>query len=857
MARELVITIKADGTQATTEFAKVDRATEKTIATAEKLDKAFTIDNQRMRRSFDALNDPKVDAAMKRLDKSFGTAEKAVTAFEQDTRKLNTTFGITKEGVAKVAGGATATAAALGVFTTRAVSQASDVQDAMERMGIKSAESVQQLKYAAEQGGASLGTVDIAMKEMAKSLTGDKAAEQLISDLGLEVKKLRDGKPEDAFVTLTDAVKKIANPLEQAKAAMVLFGAHAGTELLPAIKAGFREIGDQAPVMSTAVVAAGDQVGDKLEALHQRFDTVTANALLPFAEFFVDTLPTSVQTGVVGLSSFLPSLNTVALGIFAAGGPMAAFTAVSTFLSTTLPAAATSVLAFLGPVGWIAAGLIGLGVVWVKWGDDIKGVVQSVFATAKQWLVDAWEDSILQHLFQMFEAMGKLFIALHLLVLEKVMAVYGAVKEWLVDKLRPVVDFLKPYFVTVAGWFTTAKDAIVGTVQALYTGIKTWLVDKFAGIVQGVKDKIDAVTGFFNDMYEKVVGHSYVPDMVTKVGEWFAKLGPLMVEQAEYSTQQVESVFERMAKNVGTAVGSAIFGGGSVTGALGSALGGGIGKMVGGALGKLIPIPGVGSFLGSLAGGGIQKLTGWIGSLFGKSKINKERDQALMDFTGINDLDQASDKVRELGFAAGISDSEMRSLFATDKVDDFRSIFEHVTDTITAFNLKTAQSLQAMKDELATPVVIPVTFGMLSTTGFNNTDMFSPRNFASFADWSQNWLGRNPHDEHRLNEALGGQNPWGDVPQFDTGGGVPGRGPRRAIVHGGEGVLSRRGMAALDRLNSGQDPSVSTKALEKEMQGLRASFDGVRNDLARDRQTKMSEMRAALQIARGQGGSRL
>jgi hypothetical protein len=853
MARELVITIKADGTQATTEFAKVDRATEKTIATAEKLDKAFTIDNQRMRRSFDALNDPKVDAAMKRLDKSFGTAEKAVTAFEQDTRKLNTTFGITKEGVAKVAGGATATAAALGVFTTRAVSQASDVQDAMERMGIKSAESVQQLKYAAEQGGASLGTVDIAMKEMAKSLTGDKAAEQLISDLGLEVKKLRDGKPEDAFVTLTDAVKKIANPLEQAKAAMVLFGAHAGTELLPAIKAGFREIGEQAPVMSTAVVAAGDQVGDKLQTLHRRFDTLTANALIPFAEYLLNTLPNAVQVSVAGLSQFMPSLSTIALGIFAAGGPMAALTGIV----TSFGAVTGAIVTFLsGPPGWIAAALAGLAVVWWKWGDDIKAATADAFAGAKQWLVDAWEDSIFQHLFHMLESIGGLFVALHVKVLEKVMAVYGAVKEWLVDKLQPVVAFIGPILSTLAGWFTTAKDAIVGTVQALYTGVKTWLLDKLGAVVQGIKDKIDAVAGFFDDLTDKVVRHSYVPEMVTQIGAWFAKLPDLMVRPAEQAAGQVQGIFQSMKSNIGSVFGGALgdLAHGDLKGAANS-----YGAFV--TKNALNMIPVVGPILSQFSDqifGGVKKIGSLIGGLFGgKSALNKERDQALKDFTGLGNLDQASDKVRELGFAAGVSDQEMRSLFSADKVEDFQRIFGHVTDTITAFNLKTAQSLQAMKDELATPVVIPVTFGMLSTTGFNNTDMFSPRNFGSFADWSQNWLGRNPNDEHRLNEALGGQNPWGDVPQFDAGGGVPGRGPRRAIVHGGEGVLSHRGMAALDRLNQGGAPSLSTKVLEKEMRGLRESFDAVRGDLARERQSKMTEIRAMVQIARGQGGSRL
>lgn len=758
--RELVITIKADGRQATTELGKVDVATDKTIAKAQKLDKAFAIDDAKMRRAFDALNNAKVDEAIKRLDSSYKSAEKSVVAFEREQTKLNTTFGITKETATKIAGGVTAAMAGLGVLSKRAVDQASEIQDAMERMGIKSAESVQRLAYAATLGGASLNSVDIAIKEMAKSLTGDKAAEQLIEDLGLNLQKLRDGAPDQTFVTLAQAVKGIANPVDQAKAALVLFG-RSGTDLLPAIKAGFKEVGDQAPVMSTAVVKAGDDIGDKLQALHQRFDTVTANALLPFAAFFMDTLPTSVQVGAVGLSSFMPSLNTITLGIIAAGGPKAALASLATlfgttiptavaafvsgagaamvtFFTTTLPAAFGTIIAFLGPQGLIALGLLALAGIWYLFGDKITAVVQKV---------------------------------------------YGAVK--------------------------------------------TWLVDKFNSIVESVKGKIDAITGFFGEMYDSVVGHSYVPDMVTEIGQWFEKLDDVMVKPTETAASKVQSIFASLLPNLMGGFGS----GGSLGGSLGAGVGGmitgklfeaggmlnglansitkkasdflgkGIGDMVG------LALPGIGSLLGPLIGKGIGKLGSWVGGLFGgKSQVNKDRDSALKQFAGIDDLDQASDKVRELGFAAGVSDQEMRSLFSAKRIEDFDRIFGSVTDQIAVFNRKTAESLQVMKDELATPVVIPVTFGMIDPGlgGSGGTDMFSPRNFGSYSDWLQNWLGRNPNDAHRANEALGGQNPWGDVPQFADGGIVPGRGARRAIVHGGEGVLNPRGMAALEAMNRGQ-----------------------------------------------------
>jgi hypothetical protein len=205
-------------------------------------------------------------------------------------------------------------------------------------------------------------------------------------------------------------------------------------------------------------------------------------------------------------------------------------------------------------------------------------------------------------------------------------------------------------------------------------------------------------------------------------------------------------------------------------------------------------VPVIGPMLQQFAGPaweGIKKIGSAIGGLFGgQSKENKHRDATLSGFMGIGDLDAASEKIRELGFAAGVSDADMRALFSTKKIDEFDRLFKKITASIQQFNEKTAASLAEMKEELATPVVIPVTFGMLNAGlgGSNGTDMFSPRNFASFADWSTNWLGRNPGDTHRLNEALGGENPWGGVQTFARGGRVSGSGPQAAIVHGGEFV---------------------------------------------------------------------
>ncbi len=101
-----------------------------------------------------------------------------------------------------------------------------------------------------------------------------------------------------------------------------------------------------------------------------------------------------------------------------------------------------------------------------------------------------------------------------------------------------------------------------------------------------------------------------------------------------------------------------------------------------------------------------------------------------------------------------------------------------------------ALAIGAMKDEMATPIVIPVTpvlTGMIDP-GREGNDRLSPSNFSTREAWEANWLARNPGDAHRADEALGGH-------QFAAGtGGLRQFSPfgTPAWLHGEEEVLTRQ-----------------------------------------------------------------
>ncbi|MDR4483832.1 MAG: phage tail tape measure protein [Nitrospirales bacterium] len=101
----------------------------------------------------------------------------------------------------------------------------------------------------------------------------------------------------------------------------------------------------------------------------------------------------------------------------------------------------------------------------------------------------------------------------------------------------------------VANW-ETVKTEVVRLANSTVEGIKAALIGRFNGIINSVKGSVDSVTGFFEDMYDKVVGHSYVPDMVTRIQQEFASLDTVMVAPAEKAATNVSDTFQDMSESI-------------------------------------------------------------------------------------------------------------------------------------------------------------------------------------------------------------------------------------------------------------------------------------------------------------------
>lgn len=93
-------------------------------------------------------------------------------------------------------------------------------------------------------------------------------------------------------------------------------------------------------------------------------------------------------------------------------------------------------------------------------------------------------------------------------------------------------------------------DKITAIMANLYNGVKNWLVDKLGKVWDWVVGKIKWVSDAFFKLYDAVVGHSYIPDMVDGIADEMARLDTVMVKQADSATSKTAQAFKDLAAEV-------------------------------------------------------------------------------------------------------------------------------------------------------------------------------------------------------------------------------------------------------------------------------------------------------------------
>jgi len=141
--------------------------------------------------------------------------------------------------------GAGATQAALTGMVLGFAGWGDEIAKQAKRMGGVSTEWLSGIAYVAQLTGGEMEALEKSTKRMAKTISdasdGLATYVRAFDKVGLKVEDLINLSPEEAFMTIGEAIGAMENPLLQAAAAQDIFG-RAGTQLLPLMQLGAKGI---------------------------------------------------------------------------------------------------------------------------------------------------------------------------------------------------------------------------------------------------------------------------------------------------------------------------------------------------------------------------------------------------------------------------------------------------------------------------------------------------------------------------------------------------------------------------------------------------------------------------------------
>jgi hypothetical protein len=171
-------------------------------------------------------------------------------------------------------------------FVRDLVRTSSELSDVSARVSV-GVRDLQRLGEAAKRGGGDIHTVGSAMDAMAKNVVaGSGEASKALGRIGLTVGQLQGLKPAESFERIAEAIRKTKDPMVQADAAMRIFGA-SGAELLPGIREGVVEIGDEAEKLGLIL---GDRTVRNMDAVGKAWERVRTQLQVGLGNVLGDTL---------------------------------------------------------------------------------------------------------------------------------------------------------------------------------------------------------------------------------------------------------------------------------------------------------------------------------------------------------------------------------------------------------------------------------------------------------------------------------------------------------------------------------------------------------------------------------------
>lgn len=421
-------------------------------------------------------------------------ADKSLAKTDKSAASVASTLGKGVATAGKWAAGIATAAAGAGAAINGLINDTADYADTIDKSSFRSslgAENLQRLKYAAEQSGASLETVEKSAKKvndrLAEVSEGNTKTIEMFDKLGVAVYDA-DGQIRSTDDVYNDTMLKLADMGDTAKATAIgtdLFG-KAFVDLKPMLAAGSDGITglmDNADklgiVMSqdavTAGVVYGDTIADVKAALSGAARSI-GSAVLPVFQRFADKLITYIPKIEGFLKKIIPVIEQFADKLMV---PLEAM------IDELLPPLIDLVTALIDPIADIAAQIIPM----------ITQLLQKLVPVATKII-----SKILPPLIDILDALMPLFdTALKILdpILDLVLALIDPIADVLkalqpiIDKVVELIDkALQPLCGALDGTSSVLTDVLGGALDI----VCTLLTDVFLPLLSGV---IDFLNGDF------------------------------------------------------------------------------------------------------------------------------------------------------------------------------------------------------------------------------------------------------------------------------------------------------------------------------------------------------------------------
>ncbi|RKF23379.1 hypothetical protein D6851_02595 [Altericroceibacterium spongiae] len=514
------------------------------------------------------------------FEKGTDRVQREMSSTQKSLNNLSNKFSSTGK---KLSLGLTAPLAGLGAALTTSAMRMADNVPELERMAITAGTSVaemQKLAHASKSVGIEQDKLGDIYKDTQDKIgdfiaTGGGEMADFFTNIAPKV-----GLTAEQFQKLSgpEALQAYYNALQEAgvsQSQQIFYMESIADEasgLIPLLKdggAGFRELGEGAATLSDEQVQKLKDYKRATAQLSSSFQSLTISLVDSGLLEMVTTLVKRIADGTSTFAKAHPELfkfGVVAGGIAAAIGPslIGIGSLVKTF-STLLPIllklgpaikiVRIAMLALLGnPILLSAAAVIaGIYLAWKNW-DKIEPYITAV----KDAVVGFWNT----YVSPIFTAIG-----------DGVKAIVRIFSDYFRDQLGNIISLVSSLLKgDFAGAWQAAKDiviraiaalfeviatiapTVIRNVKAMYEGVKLWVQDKLMSVFNWLQGKLEAVGGWFFDLYDKVVGHSYIPDMVDKIGQHIGRLQGNMVDPIEAANDNAAQSFANMANDVSSSL---------------------------------------------------------------------------------------------------------------------------------------------------------------------------------------------------------------------------------------------------------------------------------------------------------------